>query len=285
MRNPIVFFIALLFTFSAFAQKVTATAEKQKILLGEQFVLHLQANLETDEPFAWPEIDTIPHFEILQRSSVDTHRIGDALALSQRLLITSFDSGRWQIPAFEIAERSTEPITIDVVFSSPFDPAQPYHDIKDIIEVKHPIHSTWHWYVILALVLLALFLLFFPKGKKKAVSPFVPDEGAYKEALKKLGQLKEKQNIEPGVFYTEMVHIFREYLHKRKNIQSHSKTTDDLAIQLAGIHLQTDQEKKLLQVLRLSDMVKYARFRPLEQENIMSIETIQESIINIENAV
>jgi hypothetical protein len=172
---------------------------------------------------------------------------------------------------------------IDVAYSPhPFDTTQPYHDIHDILEIKKPGETTWYWYLIGLLILILLFLLFFPKGKPKSKGEFVSDEGAYKRALKKLDVLNKRNDVDSKAFYTELIQIFREYLHKRKNIYSFSKTTDDLAIQIEKLNLSRDQYHELLQTLRLSDLVKYAKYQPTREENQTSINDIKQGIIDIE---
>lgn len=271
------------FSFSVTAQKVTATADKQKILIGEQFHLKLQANFNQGEPLDFFEVDSIPRFEILDRSTIDTSKFNDGFALVQNLTVTSWDSGKIQIAPFVLGRYQTKPLIIDVAYSpSPFDTTQPYHDIHDIMEVKKPIETTWYWYLIGLLILILLFLLFFPKGKPRAKGEFVSDEGAYKRALKKLDALNKRSDAESKVFYTELIQIFREYLHKRKNIYSFSKTTDDLAIQIEKLNMDRDQYQQLLQTLRLSDLVKYAKYQPAREENQTSIHDIRESIGAIE---
>jgi hypothetical protein len=151
------------------------------------------------------------------------------------------------------------------------------------MEVKPPIESTWYWYLIGLLVLILLFLLFFPKGKAKAKGEFVSDEGAYKRALKKLDAL-QKKDADNKVFYTELVQTFREYLHKRMNIYSFSKTTEDLSAQIEKLNMDQDQHQQLVQTLFTSDLVKYAKYQASSEERKNSIESIKESIITIENS-
>jgi len=271
------------FSFSVRAQRVTATANKQKILIGEQFHLKLQANFYKGEPIDFFEIDTIPRFEILDKSGIDTSKFSEGVALIQNLTVTSWDSGKIQIAPFVLGKYQTKPLTIDVAYSpSPFDTTQPYHDIHDIMEVKQPAETTWYWYLIGLLILLLLFLLFFPKGKPKAKGEFVSDEGAYKRALKRIDILHKRGDADNKLFYTELIQIFREYLHKRKNIYSFSKTTDDLAIQIEKLNLDRAQYHQLLQTLRLSDLVKYAKYQPTKEENQTSVNDIKESIVAIE---
>jgi hypothetical protein len=282
-------FIFLVFisfiSFSVTAQKVTASADKQKILIGEQFRLRLQANFDKNEPLDFFDIDSIPRFEVLDRSEIDTSNFNDGVALIQNLTMTSWDSGKIQIEPFVLGRYQTKPLTIDVAYSPhPFDTTKPYHDIHDILEVKRPIESTWYWYLIGLLVLILLFLLFFPKGKPRAKGEFISDEGAYKRALKKLDALQKKTDTDGKTFYTELIQVFREYLHKRKNIYSFSKTTEDLSHQIEKLNMDKDQYQQLVQTLVLSDFVKYAKYQSSLEERRNAIESIKESIVAIENA-
>lgn len=283
MKGFIFLLIISFFSISVTAQKVTATADKEKILIGEQFHVKLQANFNKGEPLDFFEIDTIPRFEILDRSEIDTSRFNDGVALIQNLTVTSWDSGKIQIAPFVLGKYKTKPLIIDVAYSpSPFDTTQPYHDIHDIMDVKKPGQTTWYWYLIGLLVLILLFILFFPKGKPRAKGEFVSDEGSYKRALKKLDALNKRSDIDSKVFYTELIQIFREYLHKRKNIYSFSKTTDDLAVQIEKLNLDKDQFQQLVQSLQLSDLVKYAKYQPTRDENQTSVNDIREGIDAIE---
>jgi len=280
MRNRIVLVFFLLCSYAVPAQKVAASTDKEKIFIGEQIQLRVFAEFVSGQPFTWFHADTIPHFEILDSSKIDTVENAGTVTVKQTLTITSWDSGSWNFPPLVIGQMSTAPIKIEVGYS-PMDFDQPYHDIKDIIAVKKPTESKWHWYFILLLVLIALFMLFFPPGKKKQKSTvFVPDIGAYQKALNELDQLHEVKDDK--VFYTRLVHILREYLHKRKNIQSFSKTSDDLAIQMKSLEMEQAENTALLQTLRLSDLVKYARFHSSDEEKRNSVATMKKAIMTIE---
>jgi hypothetical protein len=283
MKGLIFLLIISFFTLTVTAQKVTVTADKKNILIGEQFHIKLQANFNEGEPLDFFEVDSIPRFEILDRSQIDTSKFNDGVALIQNLTITSWDSGKIQIAPFVLGSYRTKALFIDVAYSPhPFDTTRPYHDIHDIMEIKKPGQTTWYWYLIGLLILILLFLLFFPKGKPRPKGEFVSDEGAYKRALKRLDTLNKRSDADSKIFYTELIQIFREYLHKRKNIYSFSKTTDDLAIQIEKLNLDREQYQRLFQTLRLSDLVKYAKYQPTGGENQTSVNEIRESIIAIE---
>lgn len=279
-----IFFVALYFlAFPVTAQKVAATADKQKILIGQQFHLRLQANFHKGESLDFFEIDTIPRFEILDKSGIDTSTFSGGLALTQTFTMTSWDSGKIQIPPMAMGKYQTKPLAVTVAYSpSPFDTTQPYHDIHDILPVKRPGETTWYWYLVGLLVVILLFLLFFPKAKARPGGEFVSDEGAYRRALKKLDALQKRTDEDSKTFYTELVQIFRDYLHKRKNIYSFSQTTEDLSIQMGQLAIETGQYRELVQTLRLSDLVKYAKYQPSEEDNRKALNDIREGIVLVE---
>ncbi|MGZ5190819.1 MAG: hypothetical protein ACXWCZ_07335, partial [Flavisolibacter sp.] len=134
-------------------------------------------------------------------------------------------------------------------------------------------------------VLITLFMLFFPPEKKKVLdkSIFVPDMGAYQKAMFDLDHLESSHVVDDKAYYTKLIQVFREYLHKRKNIQSFSKTTDDLGIQMKNLELDPAQYTSLLQVLRISDMVKYAKFQSTSADQKNAVSAVRNTIMSIEN--
>lgn len=279
--------ILLLCFHSGFSQPTgfAASTDKQKIVIGEPFDLTLKATISKKDNVQWLTIDTFPHFEILNKAKIDTQINNEAFILQQIITLTSWDSGKWPIPSIVFSKtQKSKPIVIDVAFSpSPFNANQDYHDIKDILEVPKPGRDVWYWYLIGAILLLLLFLLLFPSKKKKKEDGVIkPDENIYRTSLLRLEKLKESNTADVKIYYTELIDIFRDYLHKRKGIQSFSKTTDDLAIQVSNLQ-QVNNQQLLLQTLRLSDLVKFARFQPPASEQKGSLEIIRQSIIDIEN--
>ena len=283
MRTFFTFYF-ILATLLLSAQEVKFSFDKQKILLGEQLKVKIESVVANGQSSDLFSIDTLPHFEVLEQSKIDTSMIGGRLQLSRTLTITSWDSGRWEFPTSIVNGKALKPFFIHVGYTSPWDPKQPYHDIKGIVPVKNTGTSTWWWYVIGAALLVALFLLFFPEGKKdKTVSEL--DSNAYKKAMQQLSKL-EADNITPvnvKQYYTELIVIFRTYLKGAKGIQSFSKTTDDLSIQLQSLKMPQQGYNHLLQTLRLSDLVKFAQYKPEGQMARDSFNTIKESITSIES--
>ncbi len=291
MRNN--FFYKAVFTIISFfvvvccasqqTTRLNATVDRSKILIGEPIQLKLQADIPEHDPIRFFSIDSIPHFEFLRIEKIDTTNTGSGTILSQVLHITSFDSGHWVIPPFIVGELSTDSIPVDVGFS-PFNPEQPYHDVKEIIDVEAEEKAkkpTWWYYLAAAIVVLILVLVLLKKKKKPVVVQTVAPPDPYQVALKQLAALKnEKADIKE--YYSRLVDIFRVYVADKKGIHSLQATTDDLVVQLKAVGLDKSNYEQLAATLRQSDFVKYAKHVPSTEEDQQAFEVIHRSIQQIE---
>ena len=278
-----IFFLILVCSHSSvFAQVgVKASVDKQRILIGEQFILTLETRLPANQPLPVITIDTIPHFEILDSGMPMEAVSGQEKVFKQEYIVTSFDSGHWVIPAFRIAGQFlTDTIPMDVVFSE-FDPNQPYHDIADIIEVEPAFKETWWWYIAAGALLLIILLLWLLLRKKKPQVVAEKPTDPYDDAMNALDAIQDK-TANPKEFYTELVNIFRLYVLRKKGISSLQKTTDDLIIQLNTLPFPPEQYTNLAQALRLGDFVKFAKYNPVTEDNRFSFNQVKEAIKSIE---
>lgn len=263
---------------------VKASVDKNRILIGEQFFLTIQSRFPENQPSTFLSIDTIPHFEILEtRPPLESNANGEKI-IKQSFLMTSFDSGHWVIPSFRVAQKYfSDTIPMDVVFSE-FDPNQPYHDIKNIIEVEPEKKQSWLWYIVGGGILLLLLLVWLLTRKKKPVvkAPAVTIN-PYDEAMQQL-EVLQKANYPAKQFYSGMIDVLRLYIFRKKGVLSLQKTTDDLILQLKNINLEKEQYLQLSQALRLGDFVKFAKYVPSPEDDRFVFESIKSSIRNIEEA-
>jgi len=279
------FLIPAFYSYSQDKVIIKANVDKNNIVIGEQIHFNLEADFPLHEPMRFFTVDSIPHFEILERKKIDTIDNRAGIKLSQSFTFTSFDSGRWVIPSFELPGDKpmlTDTIPVNVSFS-PFDPNQDYHDIKDIIEVhaQEKKREDWYWYVAASVLLLGGIIYLLARRKKKPlvtmklVDPFT-------EAKLELEKL-QKENLSSKLFYTRLVDVFRLYISRRKNIASLQETTDDLVVRLRSLKLPEEDFNQLAQTLRMSDFVKFAKYEPSEKDKADSFKTIKKSIETVEN--
>jgi hypothetical protein len=285
-HRTIALFLSVLFVHVALSQQpatVKATVDRDSILIGEPILLQLEADIPENAPIRFFAIDTIPHFEFLDRGKIDTTNTSEGTRLSRTMRITSFDSGHWVIPALSIGgEVLTDSIPVDVGFSE-FDRSQDYHDVKDIIDVEQEEKKNeWWWYLIGGGLLLLLVVVIILMRRKKVKPEIVaPPVDPYKEAVEGLRQLRGR-NKERKEYYSGLVDVFRLYIFRRKGIQSLQKTTDDLVIQLKGIGMHRENFDSLSQALRLSDYVKFAKYVPDEIDDVNAFDAISKAIDEIE---
>ena len=286
--NNIIFAIVALFSsLPAAAQSKTvakATVNKTQILIGEPITLTLEVDVPEHEPIRFFSLDSLSHFEFLNQQEIDTSNTGSGTVLTQVIHITSFDSGHWVIPSLSIGENVvTDSIPVDVGFS-PFNPDQPYHDIKEIIEVtpeEKKEKIKWWYFVAGAIALLLILVLIFRRKKKPVVQAVQPPADPYKEAMAALEKL-QKEKLEAKQYYSRLIDIFRVYVFAKKGIHSLQNTTDDLVQQLRHLNMPKDQFDQLAQGLRLSDFVKFAKYIPSADDDKSVFNVIMKAIQQIE---
>ena len=287
-KATLLVFLTLHVTFVAAQNgtRVKASVDKSQVLIGEHILLKLEADIPENEVISFFSIDTIPHFEILQKEKIDTSNTSTGTLLTQTIRLTSFDSGHWVIPSFVLVEKlATDSLPMDIGFSSPFDPNQEYHDIKDVMDVELEKESDWWWWYAAGGALLVIILILWLLLRKKPAPPKVEEKpiNAYEEAIREL-ELLQKQKADSKTYYSSLVDIFRLYVARKKGISSLQKTTDDLVVQLKELDLEKNSFEKLSKALRLSDFVKFAKYQPAPDDDRIAWETIRESIISIEKS-
>jgi len=275
--------ILLIFTihfllFPAFSQKISATVDRDKILIGQQITLQIKvsdadASTQISQWFNLP--DSFNHFEIIKRSSVDTININGSISYLQKIILTSFDSGYWQIPALTVSFNSTQKIITDSIAITvlPVDVSslKDYHDIKDIIEVKKEIDWLFISGIAATAIISALLIYFIiqyfrkrkrvPKKKNKSVS--------IDDVLKELDTLQQKKledSFQHKLLFTELINLCRAFSDEQLQIYSADQTTDEYILSVKNKIGIEPVQVKYFQLLRLSDAVKFAKFIPAKEE-------------------
>jgi hypothetical protein len=265
---------------------VRSNIDRDNILIGETVSLTVEAYTPIGANVSWFNADTIPHFEMLKKDAIDTAQDIDSKKLSQHFAITSFDSGQQYIPPFEIVVDNqsyyTDSIPITVSFA-PFNPEEDYRDIKDIIEVKKAPSELLPWLItVLAVVCLAIVALLWRRKHSVAVTQKkeTPALSPYEEAMKALAQLalKNVNNGEVKAYYSEMNDILRKYVSRKFSVSTFERTNEELIIELSGKGIPKDAFINLAQSLRMSDVVKFAKYRPTKEDNKNNLKIVTSSI-------
>jgi hypothetical protein len=272
---------------------VKTTVDKREILIGEPIQFMLEATVPENTQLVWPQLDSLPHFDFLERGKTDSViRTGERY-YRQYLTITSFDSGAWSIPRLPFVMGAkkyfTDSVRIGVNYSK-FDPSQDYHDIKDIIDVPNPF-AKWIGWIVGGFTLLALVIVIWLVAKKKllkkgsGVGAMAPRLSPYEEAVRQLDELQKQNAAENGpvkVYYTRLNDILRQFILRRLGIASLVETNEELIRKLRQLPIAPEEFTRLADTLRMSDFVKFAKYQPGVSDNEQNFTVIRSAVGTLE---
>lgn len=261
----------LIFTLFAnvlvFGQTLGSKLEKRTLALGEVAVFRVTvSDLQGKDVVSAPQNELLPfHFEEVKDS------ISKQPDVYERVIeFAVFEEGKFTIPAldFTIGGRlyHTVPYEVEVINT-----AQKGDQISDIMknkEVKLGVQDYWElykWYILGALVLLALIFIIYMivrYMRRRKNSPVVMTN----QTLRELDNLKKKKYIEKGdyrSFYVELIDITRNFITKQYKIPADVLLTDDLIdVMKMNNAISPENEKIVEEVFLRGDLVKFAKTFP-----------------------
>ena len=276
------------------APTVTTTLDKRDILIGEYLQYKVSASFPSGiyrvNWFAVP--DSVAHFELVEKSKIDTSTDNNITSIEQTITLTSFDSGRWQTPAFPVnfdpvksdsaLHLFTDSISVNVGYM-PADSSNTLRDIKPIMEVTV---KSYLWYYIgggiLLLAVLSIILWRFLKNRKKEPDVvFSSKLSPYDEAMQQLEKLKQLnlQNAEElKQFHAKLSNIFKWFISRKQRVSIMNKTTGDVLVHLGENNLPKETIADAATALRCGDAVKFAKYTPTISESEECLAKIKATI-------
>lgn len=275
----------------AFAQQtlIDVKIDSAAILIGEQTKLHLTLTTDKDKQVQVliPADTLMRGVEVLERSKPDTTWIeNDRMLVKQDVLITSFDSSLYLLPPVlaidgrdtilsnQVALKvSTVPVNVDK--------PEEFADIKDVWKPPFVWSDYYPWIIGILVVLLLMALAYYIVKRireRKSLIPFAQPEKPklppYEQAIKELDEIKQSKLWQQGKekeYFTSITDTLRRYLVDRFGINAMEKTSAEILDSVKRIDEIVPAFEKLEQVLKLADFVKFAKFRPLPDENDLSL--------------
>lgn len=282
----LLFFICVSVNVKAQNIKVEAKLQQYSIRIGDQTRFFLSVHQPVKEHVNFPKIaDTLlGKVQVVNANKPDTtfdqNDKGNA-TITQSYIITCFDAGTYTIPSYSFGSaggvlKSNE-LTLQVQ-TVKVDTTKGIYDIKQPIQVSYTfadwLKDNWYWVLIPFLVVFAIagIIVYFKTRPKqqpivKVVQPLVPPHII---ALGKLTEIQGKklwQQEQTKQYYIELSDVLREYLENRYGIKTHEKTTDEILIELRRVEIAEHNKQMLKELLTLSDLVKFAKEKPLPVEN------------------
>ena len=273
---------------------IKTSVEKDKILVGEPVKVTVDARLPLGQKLSWFMLDTIPHFEWVDKGMpVETDGI-DGKTILHSFTIIGYDTGHWTIPSFTIKVEnknySSDTAGIRVDYDPGFNPEENYRDIKETEEVtvENENKLEWLYYAGAALImLLLLYVLFRNKSAKQMAKNIVP-LSPYDEALQSLAALRKERPAaadEVKHFYTKLNDVLRSFLSKQFQIPALEETNDEVIVQLRQLGIPAEQFSKTTEALRMADFVKFARYLPAQTDNDRALTVIESAIHSLNKPV
>ncbi|MCK9639301.1 MAG: hypothetical protein M0R39_05270 [Prolixibacteraceae bacterium] len=269
------------------APKVSASLERDSIWLGDQIKMMLVAEYPAGSRITFPSLkDSLSNgVEVISKSKIDSSKIGDGvMQMRQSYVITAFDSGPHPIGPFvfamhsAIAKDSLRTNSLKIFVKVPnVDLKKGFTDIKKPYGAPVTFKEIAPW--ILGIILIAtiiFFILYAINRRRKNIPlftmPVKPKLPPHIVALSELDKLKEEQlwqHDKVKDYYTRLTDIIRVYLEERYEVPAMEQTTQEI---LAGFKGDDSQIKGKLytglqKTLDTSDLVKFAKYTPLADEN------------------
>lgn len=233
-------------------------------------------------------VEIYPGIEVNHSSGIDTTDLGnDRLQLHRTLLIQPWDSGEVVVPGIALVAG------IDTFRSAPFalkvytpetEQMTTVHDLMPQAEqprhfldfLPDAIYYYW-WAFLLGLLVIggaiAAYILHRKGGLRKILAEPVRVVPPYDRAIAELQNLKGRQLCEKGrekEYYTELTEILRQYLYGRFGINAMEMTTPQIKRAVYATVPEKSAHGMMTEILEMADYVKFARMRPLPEDNVRS---------------
>ena len=267
--------------------KVSSSIERDSIWLGDQIKMILVAEYPVGTSLTFPQLkDSLANgIEVLSKSAKDSSQLGSGLLqMRQSYTITAFDSGPHPIAPFLFVSKSgmtpdtLRSNTLTVFVKVPnVDLKKGFADIKKPYGAPVTFKEIAPWILGIILAASILFLVIYAINRRRKNIPLFqvpqkPKLPPHVIALSELDKLKEEQlwqHDKVKDYYTRLTDIIRVYLEDRYEVSAMEQTTQEILSQFKG---DTSQIKGKLytglqKTLETSDLVKFAKYTPLADEN------------------
>lgn len=292
ITKSILFLLFLISGMSVFAQRtlIDVTLQPSEILIGQQAVVSLTVTSDPDRPvqIVLPTDTLMRGVEVLAYAPADSSIIeNNRLVIKQDILITSFDSLLYLLPPIYVID-GTDTIPSNQVAlkvsTVPVDLENPenFYDIKDVWKPPFVLADYLPDRMLVMGILLFIFLICvvgYIIQRKRNQQPLIPIKMEPKlpphvQAAKELDELKQLKLWQQGRYkdyYTQLTDTLRRYIEERFGTNAMEMTSGEI---LDAMRYETEYKSvldNLSQILRLADLVKFAKQHPLPNENDLSM--------------
>ena len=276
---------------------IEATVDSTQITMGQQTAIKLDiVDAVNSNAQVLVDKDAFPaEVEIVDWIYGDTADLGNSLVEMKRaLVIQSFDSGVYTIPPFLMV---SGPDTVrSKALTLKVNPVDVSH-MEDINPLAPPakFHSKWYdwlpdwiteyWlWMLLGLLVVAGAVCGYLIITKKVEVNIMPQKKRLPPdqiAFNRLTALKEAQLWEKGQekeYYTRLIDILRDYLQERFGINAMEMTSAQILKALSANEETRLPHKYMKKVVEIADYVKFAKVRPMPDDNVRSFQNAMQFV-------
>lgn len=267
------------------AQTVEQKLDSLQLLIGQQTALHLTVSANRGQKIVMPSFkpsqQVVPGVEVVSQSQGDTVDVGDnRIQVKRDYILTSFDEKVYVIPALNVQvdgktyhgnQLALKVLTVpvDTIHPNQFYPPKTVQDNPFL-------WSEWSglfWLSVLVVILLgALFYLTIRLKQNKPIITrirIVKRVPAHEKALSEINIIKKNRTESQETqkeYYTRLTNTLREYIVNRFGFNAMEMTSGEIIdrLQATGDPKMIDELKQLF---RTADLVKFAKYESLINEN------------------
>lgn len=280
---------------SAAQTLVTAKLDSAILMMGRMTHLKISVDQKKDAKGSFPLFSQIKEngivglcgdsVELRAPIKADTSDKAGMWHIEYTVPVQSFDSGYYQLPeiAFVIGRDTAlsnkvalkvVPVVVDA--NTPIDDyanvADPEN--KSILDALPNWVVDYWWLILIILLAIAAFVYAWLKYRKDgSILGKKPEPTPYEIAIAGLRALKEKKLWEQGMekeYYTELTDILRVYMYGRFGINAMEMTSRQILGTLKNNKETRDKRDYIRSILNMADFVKFAKVRPLPDDNVAS---------------
>lgn len=281
---------AAFFALPTFSQvTVNASIDPLQLLIGEQAHVKVEVSCPTDGDLIMP---TYPNnmlmegIEIVGEVKADTQYLNKKshMVVTQTYAVTSFDTAFYYIPPFEVLVDSvsyaSDPLALKVMtFDVDTTNVEAIFPMKE--NVRYPIDiegilamTGAFMFVILVFILIPYMIGRYRDNKpilrRVTIAPKLPPHQVALQEMERIKGEKSWQRDDVKQYYTELTDALRQYMEERFGFNAMEMTSDEIIVHLNAL---SDKEwiDELRELFTMSDLVKFAKYKPLINENDMNL--------------
>lgn len=268
------------------AQNVIVNAEIDSMMMwiGEQTGLRVSVTCDAGQDITFPAYrDTIVKgLEIVPPVKTDTQYVnnGQRMTVTRSYTVTSFDSALVYIPYIPVevdgAEYKSNQLAVafmsyDIPEGNEKQIFGPKANMKTPVRLNEAKGLLFYWFMAAIAIVAAVYLLLRYRDDKPIIrhiriEPKIPAHIRAITEIEDLRQAGGPHSEDAKSYYTQLTDILREYINDRFGFNATEMTSYEILERLEESQ-DKDSLSELSDLLSTADMVKFAKFKPMLNEN------------------